>query len=183
MMFEQLMQTLTKTHTGHVDQGQREELPTFSGDYTQWSFFYDQFKALIDTNPKLAPIVKFKRLVAALDGEAARTVKAFQFKAENYPLVKQALEFRYGQPKLIFTDMYRQVQRHSQVDESNLEDFRAFVDQVKEMVKHLKFYRNMDITDPEPYLLLMESKLLEQCLVAWDHESMAQRDAVVQSKC
>ena len=50
-------------------------LPTFKGDVTKWTSFWDSFKSAIHDNNQLTKIDKFNYLVSLLDGAAARAIK------------------------------------------------------------------------------------------------------------
>ena len=113
-------------------------------------------------------IVKLKKLVGALEGEALAAVRPYSVHVDNYQVIKQVLRNRFGKPKKIFTDMFRKIQHHPQVNNKDLAGFRSYVDLCLEMVHHLELHRSETMLDPEPYALAIESKLPQECLVRWE---------------
>ncbi|XP_036343072.1 uncharacterized protein LOC118752311 [Rhagoletis pomonella] len=60
------------------------ELPTFSGDSTEWIGFFDAFSSLIDNNPALSDGQKLHYLRSCLKGEALTIISGFQISDANY---------------------------------------------------------------------------------------------------
>ena len=160
----------TQGDNSHSVHAKHEDLPTFSGDYSHFDHFWDIFMGIVDADKKMPTIWKLKKLVGALEGEAAAAVRSFSFKASNYGLVKNRLVERFGRPKLIFTDMFRKIQHHPQVSEKDVVQFRNFTDMVMELVHHLKVYRKDIIIDPDAYAMVIESKLPQETLLAWEKD-------------
>ena len=153
-----------------INTGAHEELTTFSGDYREWDFFYEQFLAVVDENPKLDTIIKLKKLIGALRGPALSAVRAYRFCARNYGPIKTALKERFGSRQKIFTDMFRKISDYTQVRLTRPSDFRQFVDLCTEMLHHLVAQSDQNLYDPLPYVTVILSKLPPDCLDGWQRE-------------
>ena len=105
MMFESQSDMIRKG----LYKGINEELPKFSGDYKSWNQWYQQFISLVGTNPRFPTIVKYRKLLRSLEGEALDSVSHFEFDEATYELVKEALIEQYGEDQLVMSDMIRQV--------------------------------------------------------------------------
>ena len=145
----------------------RVKLPPFSGDPADWPNFYDQFEALVDSNPYLPTINKLEIVHRALTGRAAKLVKQFPFRAQNYDLVIAALQQRFGRPRLIMQDLHAKIRDHPMVSERDMDSFQDF--------GHLiTMYYNETISmsqrigvDPLASIFQIEEKLSASCLIAW----------------
>ena len=80
------------------------ELPHFSGKYTEFPSFWQQFNAIIHENPDVPTITKYTYLVSLLKGEARDVIKGYEHTEGNYIKVYEELEKRYGrEEKIVFT--------------------------------------------------------------------------------
>ena len=166
--FTQLIEKQNEILNKNLYQGVNEDLPKFSGDYRSWNQWHQQFTSLVDKNPKLSTIVKYRKLLRALEGEALRAVSHFEFEASIYPLVKKCLMERFGREHLVMTDMIRQVQKHEQVSETNVEKFRKYIDLCYQMVFLMKKLEPESYKQASYPTLLIEEKLPMSCLREWE---------------
>ena len=78
------------------------EMPTFSGDYTQWTSFLDQFDALIGLKKNLQENSKLFYLKSSLRGDAKALVSKIENNnAGNYKLARKILTDRYQNTRSI----------------------------------------------------------------------------------
>ncbi|XP_072153714.1 uncharacterized protein [Bemisia tabaci] len=73
----------------------RLELPTFSGDYSEWTSFYNLYKATIHDNEKLKPVEKLHYLTSKLRGEALELIKNIEAEEDQYAVAWDLLIGRY----------------------------------------------------------------------------------------
>ena len=78
----------------------RLELPVFSGDYTKWQTFWDQFIATVDES-ELTTVTKFTYLQNLLSGEALMSIKGLALTDANYQTAKDLLQKRFGRKERI----------------------------------------------------------------------------------
>ena len=100
---QQQVQAVNSGGTGaSADTGLRHErvpemdLTEFNGNPLDWEPFWDDFRLSVDARTDLTTITKFKLLRKCLTGNAAAAFKNYQLTVENYGVVKQILEERYG---------------------------------------------------------------------------------------
>ena len=67
-------------------------LPSFSGEYTQWVSFWDQFTTLVDSKRDMTIVEKLSYLKLALKGDAAQIVSSLLVTDTNYDIAKRKLE-------------------------------------------------------------------------------------------
>lgn len=79
----------------------RIPLPTFNGEYGSWTSFRDQFKSMIDTQPRLPLVHRLFYLKSSLQGEAAQLLKHFQVTEANYQPAWQYLLSRYENKRIL----------------------------------------------------------------------------------
>lgn len=82
----------------------RVELSIFSGDYTEWISFRDEFIQLVHTNPKISDMVKFHQLKTHLRGIALDAINGFKLCAADYKSAWQTLVQRYDNDYRIVTE-------------------------------------------------------------------------------
>lgn len=71
------------------------ELPTFSGDFTEWTGFWEQFQVSVDKT-NLNAVTKFTYLRSLLSGEAAAAITRLTLSATNYETALNILKERFG---------------------------------------------------------------------------------------
>lgn len=79
------------------------ELPTFSGNYTNWPTFSDLYCEAIHKNPTLSKSQKMQHLKGKLKGEAEKLVQHLTISSENYDTCWEILNRRYNNIQLLFT--------------------------------------------------------------------------------
>lgn len=72
------------------------KLPTFSGDYTEYESFFDQFQAQIGKRCDLEPVTKLQYLKSQLKGSALDLIKNIPSVDANYQHAVDALREVYG---------------------------------------------------------------------------------------
>lgn len=77
------------------------QLPSFSGNLSEWITFRDSFRSLIHQNNQLTDVDKFTYLRSALTEEARQEINSIELSAANYEIAWKALYSRYENRKLI----------------------------------------------------------------------------------
>ena len=78
-------------------------LPKFCGNVTNWTPFWDAFKAAIHENNEISKIDKLNYLNSLLEGLAALTLQGLSLTEGNYDGAVGLLKSRYGNPQQIIT--------------------------------------------------------------------------------
>ena len=76
-------------------------LPSFSGEYTQWVSFWDQFTTLVDSKRDMTNVEKLSYLKLSLKCDAAQIVSSLLVTDANYDIAKRKLEERYNNKRSI----------------------------------------------------------------------------------
>ena len=79
----------------------RLTLPTFKGDVTRWTSFWDSYNSAIHSNSQLTTIDKFNYLHSLLEGSAACSIKGLTLTEANYESAVDLLKQRFGRPQQI----------------------------------------------------------------------------------
>lgn len=76
-------------------------IPTFSGEWKEWTAFSGLFDSLIDANPYLAPVQKLQYLINYLQGEAREAIDHILLCNESYPIAMNILRNRFNNKRKI----------------------------------------------------------------------------------
>ena len=77
------------------------QLPSFDGNFKDWSAFWDSFDSAINSNQALTPIERFSYLRASLRASAAATINGLSVSSANYEAAVALLKESYGDPQKI----------------------------------------------------------------------------------
>ncbi|KRY78035.1 hypothetical protein T4A_11345 [Trichinella pseudospiralis] len=75
--------------------------PKFTGNVLDFPSFWEQFNAGIHDNAELADVTKFIYLRSLLEGEGLKAIDGYAVTQDNYPIHRQALVCRFGNPKRV----------------------------------------------------------------------------------
>ncbi|GFO23704.1 reverse transcriptase [Plakobranchus ocellatus] len=92
-------QTSTSSHVGRA-RLPKLELPKFSGNYLEFTSFFDKFLAVVDKS-ELPAVTKFTYLQSLLTGEALASINGLTVTDDSYPVAKEILTKRYGRKERI----------------------------------------------------------------------------------
>ncbi|XP_046478683.1 uncharacterized protein [Neodiprion pinetum] len=79
----------------------RIELPTFSGNYSDWKSFHDLFTSIVRENSQLSEVEKLHYLKTSLTDEPSQLIKNIALTAENFPRAWETLVSRYENKRLL----------------------------------------------------------------------------------
>lgn len=113
-------------------------VPIFSGDYHEWSSFYDIFTALINTNSGLTAIQKFFYLRSALSGEALNCIKCFETTGGNYQVAWDSLVKRYNNKKVLIQAHVKAIYEAESVNYESSVKLRQFIDNLNGHIRALE---------------------------------------------
>lgn len=77
------------------------EIPKFSGNYTEWSSYYDIYMAIVHNNNSLNDIQRFFCLCSSLSGDAERSIQCLQTTSDNYQKAWASLIERYNNKRIL----------------------------------------------------------------------------------
>ncbi|XP_046752270.1 uncharacterized protein LOC124415046 [Diprion similis] len=92
--------TQTTTAGGSSKRLPRIELPSFSGNYSDWKPFHDLFTSMVRENLQLSEVEKPHYLKTSLTGEPSQLIKNTALTTENFPRAWETLVSRYKNKRL-----------------------------------------------------------------------------------
>ncbi|XP_066585644.1 uncharacterized protein [Prorops nasuta] len=104
------------------------DLPKFSGDYSEWSTFYDSFKSMIHDNSTLPGVQKFHYLKACLQGEASSVIRSLAASNDSYLTAWNALVTRYTNERIITSNLLSKLTLIPKVFADNLMSMKTLRD-------------------------------------------------------
>lgn len=146
-----------------------EPLPTFDGNFRDWPSFWAQFVSLVDNNPRLSAILKFKRLLGALTGEARDKARMFHFDEANYPALKRYLVEEYGEPERLIQMLQDKLSSWTPLPEPcPYPEFSKYVVVAQEFLRDVVRHRPEVVKVPESIIYLIRTKLPDSIIRAWE---------------
>ena len=94
-------------------------LPTYKGDVTRWTSFWDSYDSAIHSNTQLSTVDKFNYLHSLLEGPAARSIKGLTLTEANYESAIDLLRKQFGKPQKIIDLTWRRSSRYLIVLQTN----------------------------------------------------------------
>ena len=113
-------------------------LPSFSGEYTQWVSFWDQFTTLVDSKRDMTNVEKLSYLKLALKGDAAQIVSSLLVTDTNYDIAKRKLEERYNNKRSIVKAHLAAIHALPVIKKESSVELRKLLESTKEHVQALE---------------------------------------------
>lgn len=113
------------------------QLTTFSGEYTEWITFRDQFTDLVHNNKKLTPITKFFQLRSHLKGLALDCINGFKLTAADYEAAWFVLKKRYDRPDKIIDEYLRKFLEMPRMNHPNPVSLLNMINTTNQMIRVL----------------------------------------------
>lgn len=144
------------------------QLPTFSGDLTEWIAFKDLFKYLVHENGQLSNTLKFHQLRSKLRGPALDTIRGYQLTGLNYEAAWEDLQRRYDRTDELIQEYIRKfLEVPAILSKSNFTRLRAIVDATNQMMRALPSL-GADVGHWDPFIsLIITVKLDEETRSEW----------------
>ena len=112
------------------------QLPSFSGDVTEWQTFWDQYEATIDKS-ELPVISKFTYLRSLLKGEALQCIQGLSMTALHYSSACDILKERYGRKERIIFAHVQALLNVTVSNKSTVSSLRKVYDELQGHVRSL----------------------------------------------
>jgi Protein of unknown function (DUF1759)/Putative peptidase (DUF1758) len=106
-------------------------LPTFSGEYSQWIHFKDIFISLVIDNTAISNVQKFHYLLSSLSGEAHALIKSLPVCEANFTVAWDMLVGRYHNDRLIASQHVQALLNLPMVTRESASELRALINQLK----------------------------------------------------
>jgi hypothetical protein len=116
-------------------------LPSFSGNYSNWTSFHDTFQTLIHTRTDLNNCQKFHYLKSCLKGDAFSTVEALSISSGNYQVAWELLEKRYNNLRLIVQEHVNSILSIHKISKASNTALRQLINDVNTNIEALKILK------------------------------------------
>ncbi|XP_050305592.1 uncharacterized protein LOC126742831 [Anthonomus grandis grandis] len=104
------------------------EIPSFSGNITQFATFKDMFNALIHNNSTLRNIEKFNYLLNFLRGQPLTLIQKLPMTDVNYTTAYEMLVKRYENPRLVAATHWAAIENTTKLTTENPAELRQLLD-------------------------------------------------------
>lgn len=116
----------------------RIELPSFSGNYTEWNNFKDLFESLIANNASLSNVQRLHYLKLSLNGEAELLLKNVVINDANYASAWNTLKERYDNSRAIINAHLTELFELRDVGSEVLKDLKTLRDKTNDVITALR---------------------------------------------
>lgn len=143
-------------------------IPTFSGNYRDWSYFKDMFTSLVEDDTTLSDIQKHHYLRTSLKGEADQLVRHFDITAANYSHAWKCLINRYSNPRIIVNTILNRLLNQRKLSKECAKGLKELLDTTNECLNSLSNFE-IDTTSWDPLIVhLLISKLDIETHKGWE---------------
>ncbi|XP_026324392.1 uncharacterized protein LOC113233481 [Hyposmocoma kahamanoa] len=136
------------------------DIPTFSGNYTQWNTFLDLFKEAVHNNPALNKVQKMQHLKGKLRGEAERLIQHLHISSDNYDSAWKILNHRYDNRQVLFTKQMETLLNQPNVQKQTSMELRRLHDTSMECI-HGIYNMGIDTSSWDPVFVHLIAKKLD----------------------
>lgn len=142
-----VQQSDTTINVSRVDQSLTVKLPqisvpTFSGQYTEWTSFHDLFTSLIHNNKGLDDVQRLHYLKSHLIGEAEQLLRHISITASNYKTCWELLLHRYNNRKYLANCILKRFMSQKNILVESSAAVKDLLDTTNECINGLK---NLDV--------------------------------------
>jgi hypothetical protein len=136
------------------------EIPTFYGDYDQWSSFNDIFTELIHGNNQLSNTKKMTYLKSHVQKGASQLISHLSTTGDNYNKAWELLQSRYNNPRLLASKYFNSLLTIPAVQAESAGAIRTLHDTAKEMLHNIN---TLNISSPfDAFISFILSRKLDQ---------------------
>lgn len=143
-------------------------IPTFGGDYEEWTAFYDAFVSLVDYNVNLSDVNKMHYLRSSLKGDALKVISRLPVTEANYKVALKALIERFQNKRVIVNKCLNTLINQPAMRRRNANEIRSLIDTTKESIQCIDTL-NIMTDDWGPFIIfIVQSKMDTTTRVEWE---------------
>ncbi|XP_054746751.1 uncharacterized protein LOC129251377 [Anastrepha obliqua] len=180
----------TKASVSAVIRLPKMELPTFSGDSTEWIGFFDAFSSLVDNNSALSDGQKLHYLRSCLKNDALKIISGFKICDANYVEAWGLLTSRYKVIRVIVESHLRALAEIKRATHDNADAIKGVIDAFQQHICELKalgrpidFWDDWLVHEVVSKLAFETRKQWELSLVSDDPPSFEQLITFLEIRC
>ena len=145
-------------------------LPPFYGNSLEFYKWWEMFKTLVDSDPRMPTIIKLNILQNSLKGNAFQMTKGLSFNPGSYDLLKRRLRDMYDNASSAIRALTDQARAYPRLGNNNLKDLSAFYGFAQEYVLQLVQYDDGSAFNPRAVQMELFSKLSPQLMVEYQRD-------------
>ena len=165
------------------------DLPSFSGKYTEWTSFIDQFDSAVHGNPNLQNAETLNYLKSSLRGEAHDLIKNVAVTDVNYELARRTLMDRFDNKRFIVSMHLSAVLHYPTLKTEDGTSLRKLLECLRENVVALEV-QGCNTQDWDPILVhVIEQKLDPESQKQWqlhnpgrEHQKLHELDNFISAR-
>lgn len=136
------------------------KIPTFNGDFSKWTSFFDIFSTLIIKNNTLSNVQRLMHLKGCLTGEPLNLISNLQLTSSNFQIAIQTLSDRYSNNLITINCHIKALLELPSLVKLNAQNLRDFVTAIKQNVEALKGL-NVPVDQWDLLLIYINSQKLD----------------------
>lgn len=158
-----------KTHTENSNvKLPKITIPTFSGNYTEWTTFRDLYISLVHKNTSLDNVQKMHYLKGHLSGEAEQLLRHVSITADNYTESWSLLNSRYNNKKYLANSLLKRFMNQPSIGNESCSSIKEMLDNLNETLNGLKNL-GVDIVSWDVIIIyILSAKLDSESRKQWE---------------
>lgn len=158
-----------KAHSSHEIKLPPITISTFSGDYLEWTPFFDSFTSTIDRDPDMSQVSKFHYLKTFLKGSALSTINRLPVTDSNYKLAWKLLKDRFHNRRAIVNSCLNAFINQKIIQKAKYDSVRSLIDTTKEAIQCIE-QLDVSVDSWGPFIVFtIESKLDDELKKEWEN--------------
>ncbi|XP_011313630.1 uncharacterized protein, partial [Fopius arisanus] len=113
-------------------------LPTFSGNFSEWTPYKDLFLSMVVGNPALSTVEKFHYLLTSLTGEAKQLISTLPVTHDSFMPAWNTLLARYDNERLLISTQLEKLFSAPKVINRSAREYNALLNSVAEALNALE---------------------------------------------
>lgn len=146
----------------------RISIPTFNGNYNEWTTFYDAFISLVDSNPDEPDVSKMHHLRSCLSGTAFSLIKTLPVTETNYKRAWKLLCDRFHNKRAIVNACLAAFINQTPLKQASAATLRRLIDTSRESLQTIDSLGVL-VEEWDPIVIyIMQTKLDRDTLKEWE---------------
>lgn len=151
-------------------------IPTFSGDYSSWTSFYDLFDSLVVQNNAISNVNKLHHLKTSLSGEAELVLRKFAIEEKNFVPAWKHLQNRYANKRLLTNAHFAKLVLQQKIGNMNAVAIRRLHDISTEALTSLQSLLPEELQFDNLVIYILTQKLDVHTVQAWEESIQEEND-------
>ncbi|XP_063368239.1 uncharacterized protein LOC134656613 [Cydia amplana] len=147
------------------------DIAKFTGNYQDWTSFYDMFTSLIHNKQNLSSVQKMHYLKSYLSGEPAQLLDHLAVTETNYELAWLTLQNRYNNKRVIVNSILSKLMNQKKIHAGTAKAIREILDTTMECLNKLQV-QNINTSSWDTLIIhIIVEKLDNETHKEWEEEA------------